>query len=481
MTDPNAAETGTRLASRDEIDRARGRSQRERVRAPAAGAPGFGTEVHGRFRYRLLKRLGKGAFGSVFFARCVDPDPRNDDSPPEQIAVKILGSLRGQTPQALVKRELAAMLAIQGDRIPRVYDWSLEGEHAFVAMEYYPSGSLRDALPMQGAVEEEAVWRMLADVLSALTVAHKASLLHLDIKPANVLLDGNGGYVLTDFGVSQASRMNRGVIPMSVGSRGYQAPEQRHEQFESYDLRTDLWGVGATAYSMATGINLAERIRLIRDTSGEGGDIFGLPPLSDLRIYCSDELERVVMSMLAIDPARRPGSADEVLSYVRGVVNGSPFEADTLAATRRSNIDEEEIESLVDGLVDPLLATICRGRGFDRYFLKFEDGERLCREGEGSHYAYLLLRGRVRILQKEREIARVSREGAFLGEVATLTGLERTASMQAMGTVWVCALNAAELERFVTCNPAIGLRVIRSMAERLSRVPGGARKARPAR
>ena len=70
------------------------------------------------------------------------------------------------------------------------------------------------------------------------------------------------------------------------------------------------------------------------------------------------------------------------------------------------------------------------------------------------------------------EIALLSREGTFLGEVAALTGLERTSTMTALGTVWVCVLNAAELERFVTSNPAIGLRVIRDMARRLSRIPG---------
>ena len=55
-------------------------------------APGVGTELRSRFRYRLIKRLGGGAFGSVFFARCLDHDPRRDDSPPSRVAIKILGA-----------------------------------------------------------------------------------------------------------------------------------------------------------------------------------------------------------------------------------------------------------------------------------------------------------------------------------------------------------------------------------------------------
>jgi CRP-like cAMP-binding protein len=135
-------------------------------------------------------------------------------------------------------------------------------------------------------------------------------------------------------------------------------------------------------------------------------------------------------------------------------------------------VDDAEVEALVEGLVDPLMLSICRGRGFDRYFVKFEQGEALCSEGEESYYAFLLLRGTVRVSRAGKEIALLSREGTFLGEVATLTGLERTTTMTAVGTVWACVLNAAELERFVTSNPAIGLRVIRDMARRLSHIPG---------
>ena len=431
--------------------------------------PGFGAQLQGRFRYRLIKRLGKGAFGSVFFGRCLDHDPRRDDSPPERVAIKILGTRRGPAVEML-RRELAAMLAIDHDRIPKVYDWSLDGPRAFVVMQYFEAGSLKDVMPLQGPVEEEAVWRLLAGLLSALDVAHRVSVLHLDIKPANVLLDGNGGYVLRDLGFSLASRIERGLLPFSVGTRGYQAPEQRLERFEQYDLRTDLWGVGATAWAMATGINLAERGDLVRDDDGDS--IYGLPALSDRLIYCSDELESVVMSMLHLDPARRPGSVAEVLARVQAKVSGSGFDSETLAATRRSNLEPAEVDRLIDSLVDPLLIAVCRRRGFTDYMVKFDDGEMLCSEGEKSYYAFLLLKGSVVVSRHGREITRVSREGAFLGEVATLSGLPRTASMRAAGPVWAVVLNAAELERFVSCNPAMGLRVIRSMANRLSKIPG---------
>ncbi len=433
-----------------------------------AAAPSFGSELRGRFRYRLIKRLGRGSFGSVFFARCLDHDRRRDDSPPERVAIKILANTRG-TSTDLARRELSALLAMQHDRIPRVYDWRLDENPAFVVMEYFTEGSLRDHMQLAGPAEEDHVWRLLGDLLSALDVAHRASLLHLDIKPANVLLDGSGGFVLTDFGVSQASRISRGLLPFSVGTRGYQAPEQRNERFDQYDLRTDLWGIGATAWAFAAGLNLAERNDLIRSDGADA--IYGLPPLGERRLTCSPELEDVIMSMLYLDPARRPGSVAEVLARVNAAVSGWAFESATFAAGRRSNIDDTALTRLIESLVDPLLIDLCKRPGLRSYFVKFEDGEQMCAEGEHSYYAFLLLKGTVAVSRSGREITRVSREGSFLGEVATLTSMPRTASMNASGPVWAVVLNAAELERFVTANPAIGLRFIRALAHRLAKAP----------
>ena len=445
-----------------------GTAPTERVPSAAPGGEGvLGKELRGRFRYRPLKRLGRGSFGSVYLARCVDHDPRRDDSPPARVALKILRTSKGPALDML-RRELSALLAIPNDRIPHVFDWSFESEHAFVAMQYFPAGSLRELMGHEGPVDEPVVWRMLEDVLSALDVAHRAAVLHLDIKPANVLLDDGGGFALTDFGVAQYSRMQRGLLPFSVGTRGYQAPEQKDERFEEYDLRTDLFSLGATAWALATGIHLADREDLLRPTDGDW--IYGLPPLSEYRIRCSRELEETVMTMLHLDPEKRPGSVAEVLARVHAVKSGVPL-APEPAGPLSSPVSDDEVETLISSLVDPLLIAICRQPSFRRHFVCFEDGDVLCAEGEHSYYTFLLLRGTVVVERHGREVTRVTGEGTFLGEVATLMSLPRTATLRAAGSVWAVVLNAAELERFVTSNPAMGLRVIRSLARRLSKQP----------
>src|SRR5262245_56719939 len=160
-----AVETSARLKPRAEPsalsgvgESDTGTAPTERVpRATPGGEGVLGKELRGRFRYRPLKRLGRGSFGSVYLARCVDHDPRRDDSPPARVALKILRTSRGPALDML-RRELSALLAIPNDRIPHVFDWSFESEHAFVAMQYFPAGSLRELMGHEGPVDEPVVW-----------------------------------------------------------------------------------------------------------------------------------------------------------------------------------------------------------------------------------------------------------------------------------------------------------------------------------
>ncbi|MCZ6463886.1 MAG: serine/threonine-protein kinase, partial [Proteobacteria bacterium] len=359
-----------------------------------------GDQLRGRFRYRIERRLGRGGFGSVFLADCLDATSDRTDAPPPQVAIKVLGRAGDRHAGNSMKRELSALLAIQHDRIPNLYDWSLDGDLAFVVLEYFPAGSLADNWPFLGQLEDEQVWRLISDLISALSAAHRASILHLDVKPSNVLLDGNGGFVLTDFGVSQASRMSKGLLhqgllAIALGTHGYRAPEQASKTVQSYDLRTDLWGVGATAWAVYTGIDLNKRQDVLR--TKQDGNVFGLPSLSDVRLNCPPPLEELVMGLLYIDPQRRPGGGAEVLARVRAIARGFGLDSQTVAATRRDHADPAAVRAVIDSLVDPLWSSVCRTPGFDRYFAKFEDGEVLSSRGEQAHHTLLLLRGRVRV------------------------------------------------------------------------------------
>ena len=193
-----------------------------------------GDVLQGRHRYQILRHLGRGGFGTVYVAACLDTPTvavAGRPVPPAQVAVKVLGSTRDARSRGWLKRELSALIAIQHDRIPKLYDWSIDGDVAFAVVEYFPHGSLCSVWPSLQHSDAEQTWRLLSDLLSALEAAHRASVLHLDVKPGNVLLDGKGGFVLADFGISQGARMSKGLLSrggmqVGLGTPGYRTPEQ---------------------------------------------------------------------------------------------------------------------------------------------------------------------------------------------------------------------------------------------------------------
>ncbi len=423
---------------------------------PTQGPLPIGAEVRSRAAFRLDRWLGGGSFGAVYLATTLHAA---DTGAPEQVAVKVFGGeISEKARRHALQRELSALKAIACRRIPRVFDADVAGRDPFLAMEYFAHGTLEDLLRRVGALDEREALALFESLLEALVAAHGAGVLHLDIKPANVLLDGAGGFVLTDFGLAQAPRMGRKLPMPGLGSEGWQAPEQERRLRGTFDLRTDLFGVGATLWAALTGVDLGSRTGLVqRQRAARSG--IALPPVS-VRRPCAPEIEAVVMSLLARDPGARPGSAGEVLEQVRALRAGRGID---LALPGRE-VGADELAAVVAGIVDPLVASIFEHE--HRGVRRLADGQLLCAEGEHSHHAYVLIKGAVAIVRDGERIARVDREGAFLGEIAAFTGEPRNASMVAEGEAWVRVLNAAQLERLVMENPALAVRLIRTMAQR---------------
>jgi serine/threonine protein kinase len=431
-----------------------------------------GDVIEGRRRYGLVRQLGQGGFGSVFLARCLDGG--GPDAPPEHVAIKVLGRAKGRHALTSLKQELAALLTVRDERIPTLYDWRVDPELSFAVMHYFPAGSLAENWAQLTPFDEETTWRLLSDLLTALSAAHRASIVHLDVKPSNVLLDGKGGFVLTDFGVAHASRMTKGLLHhgqvlVGLGTHGYRAPEQAEKTYSDFDLRTDLWGVGATAWALYTGIDLNRRRDVLRHK--EGGNVYGLKNLSDVRLHCPPPLEEVIMELLYIDPASRPGGAGEVLSRIQAIAQGFGLDSQTVAASRRNKVGAAEIRETIDSLVDPLWASLCRSPDFDRYFVRFDPGEEICRAGLPVHHTYLLLKGRVQVERDGRVLDTEDQEGTFLCAVSTFTGAPREVTLRAQDTVWACVFNEAELEHVVTSYPAVAVRLLRTLATRVAHGP----------
>jgi serine/threonine protein kinase len=467
MEDTNTSRTLPKPANDDPAD-----CSGDHSALSSTSLPRIGEVLVGQYaRYELTEVLGSGGMGSVYAAICTGVS--NETAEPlladgTTVAVKIFHDDSSGAVTILLQRELSALRALKHERIPRVLDWNMEVDKPFVTFPLFRCGSLADHIVKNGPLAEEQVWQLLQDVLSAANSAHVACLHHLDIKPANVLMDESGCFMLTDFGISQSNFVTQYGITTGLGTPDYQAPEQRSYRKHQLDARTDLWGAGITAWAALTGVvgPTLHKLRLQSRTQP-----CGLPPPSQLSIPCSPQLADCIMALLIQEPNERPGSAAEVLAYVasRGAANPLPC---TNATSRDvlSELSHDELRLTVASyLLDPVWRSIISAPQLDGHLVQFGNNQLIIAEGEQSYHAFILLSGSVEIRRGNQCLMIEDREGTFLGEVTALVGVRRTASIYSRDDTTLLSLNAAQFELFIAQNPAIALRLIKTLAERVHR------------
>jgi serine/threonine protein kinase len=196
--------------------------------------------------YEVLQVLGRGGFGIVFRAF--------DTVLHRVVAVKVLSPLMAAASPARKRflREARAAAAVRHDNVVQVYKVG-EQPLPYLVMEFIPGETLQQRLDRVGPVEPAEVARVGRQIAEGLAAAHANDLIHRDIKPGNVLLEGVQQKVkLTDFGLARAaddaSITRSGVV---VGTPMYMAPEQA--KGERLDQRADLFSLGSVLYQMATG------------------------------------------------------------------------------------------------------------------------------------------------------------------------------------------------------------------------------------
>jgi serine/threonine-protein kinase len=209
----------------------------------AGGSVTAGSVISG---HRIERLLGSGGFGSVFAALDVDLG--------RAVAFKVLRSVDDKL-LARFRDEARLLAKINDPHIIQIYRIGrLPSNEPFIAMELFGDGSLDAHFPIgRKAVVGEAT-EIVVQILQGLDVAHRAGVVHRDIKGANVLLDRNSGHVkLCDFGIarSQAGENEAQTGGMVLGTPHYIAPERM--QGVKDDPRSDLYSVGVIFYRLLTG------------------------------------------------------------------------------------------------------------------------------------------------------------------------------------------------------------------------------------
>jgi hypothetical protein len=257
-------------------------------------------------RYQVLGIIGQGGMGTVF--RGWDPKLRR------HIALKTvhLGAMAGDDAENLVESlisEAITAASVSHPNIVSVFDVEDSTSVAFIAMELIEGVSLQSYLDQRGALPVEQTVLLGAAVARALEAAHARSLLHHDIKPANVLLGFDGAIKVADFGL--AALINSAASEDNVfGTPGYIAPEAATGVGQ--DVRTDLFALGVVLYEAVTGSNPFQR-----DGARETmiASVMQTPPPLTARLVGGEvlaALSTIVESLMEKKPEDRPQSAAEV-------------------------------------------------------------------------------------------------------------------------------------------------------------------------
>ncbi|MFG3419565.1 protein kinase [Micromonospora sp. NPDC048063] len=201
-------------------------------------------------RYRLLSPLGQGGMGRVWKAR--DEVLHRDVAIKELVPPPSLTDDERREMRERSLREARAIARLNHINVVRIFDVLRTDGDPWIVMEYVASRSLQDTLAEDGPVPPARAVEIGLGVLGALKAAHKAGVMHRDVKPGNVLLGNDGRVVLTDFGLATIpGDPNVTRTGMVLGSPAYIAPERARDGTAGPEA--DLWSLGATLYAAVEG------------------------------------------------------------------------------------------------------------------------------------------------------------------------------------------------------------------------------------
>ena len=250
-------------------------------------------------RYELAERLGRGGMAVVLLGR--------DTALDRPVAVKLLaGGLENQAESRerfLREGRFAAQLS--HPNVVGVFDTGEQDGQPYIVMERVEGGSLAELLHRRGTLPAEEVAELGRQAAAGLAHAHARGVVHRDVKPQNLLLDGAGTLKVADFGIARSRDVSATLTQAGtvLGTAAYMAPEA--VRGEPATPAGDVYGLGAVLYELATG-------RPPREVSTIADLARNEPPRAPSELTpLPRELEDTIMRCLASDPRHRP-TAEEV-------------------------------------------------------------------------------------------------------------------------------------------------------------------------
>lgn len=287
--------------------------------------------------YRIIHFISSGGFGCTYEAEHIMLEKRvaikeffvkdfcNRDESTAHVTVGTL-SKKGLVDKLRRKfiDEAKALCRLQNSGIVSVQDVFEENGTAYFVMDYVDGKSLSEIVREQGSLPEERAVRYIRQVATALQYVHDNNRLHLDIKPGNIMIDGNDNPVLIDFGASKQYDEEDGENTSTLMGKtpGYAPPEQMSNSVVKFLPATDIYALGATLYKLLTGITpLDVNLRI----SGE--------ELEPLPTNITAATRNAITAAMEINKNKRPQSLNvfiRLLDYTSNIIenNDTTFEVD---------------------------------------------------------------------------------------------------------------------------------------------------------
>ena len=284
-------------------------------------SPSREGEVIAGGRYKLQRALGRGTFGDVYLAQSTNPVATGGQG---EVVIKILHAQWAQVPEVIerFRRESIVTQKIDHPHVAKTFEYAeLDDGVPCIAMEYLPGKTLREKMD-QTRIGPQVATKILIDICDALAAAHRAGVVHRDLKPDNIQIverDGNAFYpVVLDFGVAKfldaAEKLT--MTGALLGTPIYMSPEQFRGE-SNLGPPSDVYALGVLAYEMFagrppfTGQTFAELA--IAHTAKQPSALPGGPqPISDLLLRCLDK-----------EPNKRP-KAESIAQNLRAIEAGLP-------------------------------------------------------------------------------------------------------------------------------------------------------------
>jgi predicted Ser/Thr protein kinase len=373
-------------------------------------------------RYQIEAELGRGGMGVVYRA--------TESATGNTVALKVLFREFSLDPAYVrrFRRETEALARLDHPNIVRIHHVGEDRGMHYYAMDFVEGRSLGALLSAGERFSIERALDLAIDIAGALGHAHRAGIVHRDIKPGNILIGGDGKPKLTDFGIARltyATRMTRtGDI---VGTPEYMSPEQA--KGAAVEAPSDVYSLGVVMYELLTGrvpFEGATALEIIKKHQYEEPQ-----NIRESNRAIHDGLARIVMRMLAKEPKERHKSAEQVataLSAIRPMAIRAACAKETAAGTAVTRIGHDASAAHV-AQQKAVRVKELRGKRCPRCHAEIDVGDKVCvacgtdlRTGESVRKIAIKLGRKQRVAKTAKTLGTAAPLVTLLAVVAVLMG-----------------------------------------------------------